>query len=541
MSATSRLYAVMLRAGPAVTRDVRVLRGLRVSAPDGAGLVTDVYLAAPGRPAPVILMRCPYGRGLYALVARLFAERGYHAVIQSTRGTFGSGGRIDFDAEAADGRAAADWIIAQPWSDGAVGTFGSSYLGLTQLALASTRPPQLKAMAIAAWGAERRGYQYPGGAFTLEQALRWTVLMEHQESPLAFLRSPRRARKAMDRALRHLPLLSADTAAVGHPVGYYRDWVTSDEPGDPYWEPTDFRPALKDLGVPVTMITGWHDLFLTQMLDDYRVLRDSGQDVRLRVGAWHHTSQGLARQSVADALDWFSTRLPPPGRPARPRAGQPRLRVQVTGGGGWRNLAGWPPPGTAVQRWHLRPGRALSPGAPADGGPDRYTYDPADPTPSAGGATIGVAGPLDNGPLERRPDVLSYTSEPLAAPLVIAGDVTAELFAGSSLPHTDFFARLCDVDPGGTSVNVTDGIIRLTAATPEPRRVTVSLRAAAHQFRPGHRVRLQVSSGAHPRYARNAGSGEPLAAATTLRAARQAVYHDPGHPSAVLLPVAPGR
>jgi putative CocE/NonD family hydrolase len=470
-------------------------------------------------------------------VARLFAEHGYHAVIQSTRGTFGSGGHIDFDAEAGDGRATADWITAQPWSDGTIGTFGSSYLGLTQLALASTRPPQLKAMAIAAWGAERRAYQYPGGAFTLEQALGWAFTMDRQELPFASIRTPLRMRRALRPAFDHLPLLDADTAAVGHPVGYYRDWVTRDEPGDPYWAPTDFRPALKDLGVPITMIGGWYDLYLPQMLADYRQLRDGGQDVRLRVGAWHHLSQGLGRQAVADALDWFGTHLP--GSAPAP-AGQPRVRVEVMGGGGWRSLGGWPPD-AAVQRWHLRPGGTLgpdSPDAPAESGPDRYTYDPADPTPAVGGAMIVLdAGPRDNGALERRPDVLTYTSDPMAVPLVIAGDVTAELFAGSSRPHTDFFARLCDVDPAGRSVNVTDGIIRLSDATLEARRVTIDLWPTAHQFKAGHRIRLQVSSGAHPRYARNPGSGAPLATATTLHAARQAVYRDRTHPSAILLPV----
>ncbi|MGH3279938.1 MAG: CocE/NonD family hydrolase, partial [Trebonia sp.] len=405
MTAASRLYAAMLRAGPAATRDIEVRRNIGVRAPDGTVLLTDLYLARPGRPRPVILMRCPYGRGLYRLVARLFAEHGYHAVIQSTRGTFGSGGRIDFDAEAGDGRAAADWIIAQPWSDGTIGTFGSSYLGLTQFALASTRPPQLKAMAVAAWGAERRAYKYPGGAFTLEQALGWAFTMEQQERAFAFIRTPLRMRRALAPAFDHLPLLDADTAAVGHPVGYYQDWVTHDQPGDPYWTPTDFRPVLKDLGVPVTMIAGWYDMFLPQMLADYRQLRDGGQDVRLRVGAWHHLSQGLGRQAVADALDWFGTHLLG-GAQARGEtapqgaAGRPRLRVEVMGGGGWRSLADWPPD-AAVQRWYLRPGGTLAPGAPgapAESGPDRYTYDPADPTPSVGGATVILdAGPRDNG------------------------------------------------------------------------------------------------------------------------------------------------
>jgi putative CocE/NonD family hydrolase len=534
MTLASRLFAARLGIPPAATSDVTVQRDARVRAPDGTVLLTDAYVAAPGRPLPVILLRSPYGRrGVYGTIARLFAERGYHAVVQSTRGTFGSGGRLDFDAEAADGRAAADWITGQPWSDGTIGTFGGSYLTFTQLALASTRPPQLKAMAIAIWGAERRAYHYPGGAYALDR-LGWAYTLEHQEEPFALLRSLR-ARKALAPAFAHLPLLDADTVAVGHPVGHYRDALEHDKPGDPYWTPTDFRPLLDDLGVPVTMLAGWYDVVLPQMLADYQRLRAGGQEARLVVGGWHHTSQGLFRREFADALDWFGTHLL--GRP--PAADQAALQVEVMGGGGWHHLADWPPPAT-TQRWHLHPGGALAPDAPAEGEPGRYVYDPADPTPAVGGTSVMHCGPTDNRELEQRPDVLRYTSAPAQAPLVITGPVSVELFAGSSRPHTDFFARLCDVAPDGTSVNITDGIRRLDDATEQPRLVTIDLWPTAHQFLAGHRIRLQVSSGAHPRYARNPGSDEPLATAVTLHIARQAVYHDPARPSALLLPVTGG-
>ena len=115
----------MLKIGPAITRNIAVERDVAIPAPDNARLLTDLYLAGQKSPRPVILLRSPYGRGgVYGTMARLFAERGYHAVVQSTRGTFGSEGRIDFDREAADGRSAADWIVDQPWSNGVLGTFG---------------------------------------------------------------------------------------------------------------------------------------------------------------------------------------------------------------------------------------------------------------------------------------------------------------------------------------------------------------------------------------------------------------------------------
>jgi putative CocE/NonD family hydrolase len=120
------------------------------------------------------------------------------------------------------------------------------------------------------------------------------------------------------------------------------------------------------------------------------------------------------------------------------------------------------------------------------------------------------------------------------------GEVTAELFVASSLEHTDFFARLCEVDPTGKSVNICDALLRVAPGRAErqpgaPLRFT--LWPAAHVFRRGNRLRLQVSSGAHPRYARNTGTGEPLGTATRLVRADQQVFHDPGHPSAITLPV----
>jgi uncharacterized protein len=535
MTVSSRAFASILKIGPPVTREVTVERDVPVRAADGTDLLTDVYLAGTRDPLPVILIRTPYGRrGAYGTMARLFAERGYHAVVQSTRGTSGSGGQIDYDSEAGDGRATADWVIKQPWSNGEIGGLGGSYLTFTQLALASTRPPQLKAMALGVWGAERRALYYPGGAFSLDR-LGWTFVIENQERPLAFVRTPLRARRALGPAFAHLPLLDADILAVGHPVGYYRDSVRHDQPGDPYWTPTDFRPALRDLGIPVTMIGGWYDMSLPSMVADYQALREGGQTVRLRVGPWYHTSQDLFRYEFQDALDWFGAHLlggPPPSWSG--------IRIEGIGGSGWRDLPQWPP-AASIQRWHLQPHGALATSVPSAGEPTRYTYDPADPTPAVGGTSSspGNAGPRDNRKLERRPDVLTYTSEPLRSALEITGPVTAELFVSSSRPHTDFFARLCDVDPKGKSVNITDGLIRLTSAGSEPQQVRIDLWPTAHQFRPGHRIRLQVSSGAHPRYARNTGSGEPLATAATLCTAQQGVYHDPAHPSAVLLAVVP--
>ncbi len=151
-------------------------------------------------------------------------------------------------------------------------------------------------------------------------------------------------------------------------------------------------------------------------------------------------------------------------------------------------------------------------------------------------------GPKDNRSLEARADVLVYTSAVLEQDMEVIGPVTAELFVRSSLEHTDFFARLCVVETSGRSINLCDGILRLTpgSISPEPDgslHISIKVWPTAYHFRKGQRIRIQVSSGAHPRFVRNPGSGEPLSTGMKLCVADQIVYHDPAHLSSVLLPV----
>jgi hypothetical protein len=146
------------------------------------------------------------------------------------------------------------------------------------------------------------------------------------------------------------------------------------------------------------------------------------------------------------------------------------------------------------------------------------------------------SGRVDNTALEARPDVLTYSTAPLEEDAEVIGEVSAEIWFRSSLPHADVFVRLCDVDSRGRSRNVCDGLVSLSGAD-ELTRAAVRLWPTAHRFKRGHRIRVQVSSGAFPRYARNPGTGEPHATATRLLAADQEVYHDGTHPSAIILPI----
>jgi putative CocE/NonD family hydrolase len=215
------------------------------------------------------------------------------------------------------------------------------------------------------------------------------------------------------------------------------------------------------------------------------------------------------------------------------------VRLFVMGEESWRDFPFWPPPGYAPRRFHLQPDGALSVAQPPEGSaPDGYHYDPADPTPAVGGVRMAMgvkSGRVDNTGLEARPDVLTYTTDVLDTDIEVIGEVTAEIRFRSGLPHADVFVRLCDVDDKGRSTNVCDGLTALTGAD-ETSRADVRLWPTAYRFKRGHRIRVQVSSGAFPRWNRNPGTGEPRATAAVLRAADQAVFHDPAHPSAVVLP-----
>jgi putative CocE/NonD family hydrolase len=191
-------------------------------------------------------------------------------------------------------------------------------------------------------------------------------------------------------------------------------------------------------------------------------------------------------------------------------------------------------------------GRLAATPPPEDAPPDHYRYDPADPTPNIGGPLIfPPAGAQDQRPLEARPDVLCYTTDPLPADLEVIGPVRLELYVRSSRAHTDFVGRLCDVAPNGRSVNICEGLTRLEpgCGTPHPDgslRITVDLYPTAHCFREGHRIRLHVASGGHPRWARKLGTGEPLATGTHMAPATQTIYHDAAHPAVLVLPVTAG-
>jgi putative CocE/NonD family hydrolase len=514
-----------------------VERDLRVPMDDGAVLLADRYAPRAAGPMPTVLVRSPYGRrGFYGvLYGSLFAQQGLQVVIQSTRGTFGSEGRFEPFVERADGLATLAWLQQQPWHAGKVGMAGASYLGLVQWAVAAAVGDALGAIAPTVSASQFHGAAH-GGAPALESLATWHAMVAEQERPLAPLRMAAALRR-LRRAYEHLPLAELDERFAGRAIPAFREALGNHDAASPYWAARDHGADVAHIQAPVLLVAGWHDIFTPWQLEDYLRLGSARRRARLVVGPWTHTSQGMWARSTRESIRWLRGHLVT-GRP--PRAG---VRVYVSGAREWRDFRDWPPPEASEHRLFLHPGGALSPDPPGDSEPDRYTFDPANPTPARGGPVLLSRRPVvDNAPLERRPDVLTYTTPALDHALEVVGPARVCIHVRSTLQYFDVFARLCDVDRWRVSRNVCDALARVDPeefawARDGSVAVEFALWPTAHRFERGHRIRLQVSSGAHPRYARNPGTGESHATASRLVPAHQEVFHDSRHPSVLVLSV----
>jgi putative CocE/NonD family hydrolase len=550
-----RVIARLLNLPPARFR-VGVERDLRVPMPDGVGLYADHYFPLADGSFPTILIRSYYGRSwdaggpmglMYGWLARRFAERGYHVIIQCTRGRFDSEGEVALFADAQpDGRATLDWIARQTWFDGNLGLWGQSYLGYVQWAVVADAPPFLKALAPSITTSQFSSVIHADGAFSLDTSLRWAVLVEMMDSQKArskwaSLRGliPSNIARRIAPAFRHLPLAEADVVALGYPVDYYQEGLAHPPEDKDHWQAIDHRSAVSRVTVPVHLTSGWYDFLLRELLTDYEALKTAGRMPYLTIGPWAHAELAVTVETLQEGLVWFDAHLKGDRRRLR---GKP-VRLYVMGAEEWREMESWPPPAQET-RFFLQEDERLSLEKPdADSPPDHYRYDPADPTPAVGGSLLmPPAGPADNRALEARPDVLCYTTSPLANDLDVIGSVRLELYVRSSLAHTDFFGRLCDVYPDGRSINVCDGLFRVEPGKGQPGPdgtlcITIDLWSTAYRFQQGHCLRLQVSSGAHPRWSRNLGTGEPIGHGTRMMVAEQTIYHGRTSPSALILPI----
>lgn len=502
---------------PPVTTDYTVQR-VRVPMRDGVQLVADHYEPATASPAGTLLVRGPYGRGLpFTLVyGALYAARGYHVLLQSVRGTFGSGGVFEPMAnEVADGADTVAWLREQPWFTGRFATVGMSYLGFTQWALLQDPPPELATAVIVAGAHDWHESTWGTGTFAANDFLDWSDMVAHQEDPVRVRAAVRHAwaRRKAARAAAGVPLGDAARTLLGAGAPWFESWVEHSESDDPFWDALRCNEALDRVQVPVLLVSGWQDILSRQTLQQYAHLRGRGVDVALTVGPWTHTQLLTTALSTCtrEALDWLGTHL---GDAATSRRSG-RVRVYVTGGGGgWYSLPDWPPP-TTERVLYLRPGGYLGETAPTLKGLRAVTfrYDPDNPTPTTGGPLLSPDGGYrDDSRLASRADVLAFTSATLTEDVYVYGSPVIELAHGADNAYADLFVRVSEVDRKGRSRNVSETYRRLrkTAKSKSEKLVRLELDSTAHRFRAGSRIRVLIAGSWSPRYAHNLGSGEPV-------------------------------
>ena len=511
-----RVMARRIKLGPATT-GYRVTQNLTVPVGDGVELLADHYAPSEGVPTGTLLLRGPYGRRSPAatIMAGLYASRGYHVVIVSSRGTFGSGGTFDPGRhEVQDGAAAVEWLRGQDWFTGTFATVGGSYLGFTQWALLCDPPAELETCVITMGPHDFARAVWGTGSFALADFLSWAyfITVQHRGGWIRQLvrstTSPRRLRPFLD----EVPPAYVTHELLGAGSPWYATWLAHADQDDDYWRPLRLGNVFDRVRQPVFLIGGWQDLFVDQTIDQFRALRARGADVALLVGPWTHGEGGGA--AIRASFDWLAGhRQPTP------------VRIFVTGGGGWRDLPDWPPECGGTTLYPAGNGELLD-GPPATGA-STFVFDPSDPTPTIGGRllTASAAGHRNDTSLALRQDVVAFTGRPLSADLDVVGSPYVELLHTADTA-ADVFVRVSDVDPKGKSHNVTDGYVRLGERDGGPLRI--ELDPMAHRFRSSHRIRLLIAGGSFPRFARNLGTGEPLATGTRLVPSTHVVEHGPG-------------
>jgi len=519
---------------PPHTTEYEVTHRVRVPMRDGVELVADHYRPSTSNPAGTLLVRTPYGRGYPAsvLFGSIYASRGYHVIVQSVRGTFGSGGDFSpFMCEIADGADTAAWLRDQPWFTGSFATMGASYLGFTQWALLTDPPPEMAAAIITVGPHDISGPRWGTGSFGLNDFVGWNHSVAHQEDPKRMRNLVRmlRARRLVARATAGLPAGESGRKLLGENALWFESWLEHPEHDDPFWATTQLHAALERTEIPVLLLTGWQDLFVEQTLQQYAQLKERGVPVALTIGSWTHSHMltKAAPTVLRESLAWLDTHL-------AGNLGAQRCPVRIhVNHDCWLNLADWPPEMPEQVRY-LQPGGRLGDAVPPDTAPaPSFTYDPADPTPTIGGRLLSPeAGYRNDAKLAARSDVLTFTGDTLSQDLYVVGSPVVELSHSCENPHHDLFVRVSEVDTKGRSRNVSDGYRRGTTGS---STVRLELDPVAHRFSAGSRIRVLVAGGSHPRFVRNLGTDEPVLTGRKLRAATHTVHLGDGA-SRLILP-----
>jgi putative CocE/NonD family hydrolase len=503
--------------------EVAVEKNVMITARDGTRLAADVYRPARGGAPvagrfPTLLTRTPYDKNGAEAEGRYYAGRGYNVVANDVRGRYASEGTWRLIADdPRDGFDVVEWIAAQPWSDGKVGTFGTSYPGGTQHALAEMGPPHLTTMipidSVSNCGIS--GMRH-GGAFEL-RFMNW-IFNQGASNSRAALANPalkaaltenaRRIRQHAD----NLPVRAGNTPL--RVVPEYEAWLVEamrSGPESPFWKIKGMS-VVDHVGdyadVPVLHITGWYDSWTRQVTLNYEALSKAKKSPqRLTIGPWVHGGQnsrvaGEVEFGPDAAVDLLAWRLRWYDRWMRGVSNgvddDPPVLLYIMGtgddrkspagrlshGGFWRPERAWPLERARPTPFYLHGNGTLAAAAPTiDEDRTTYTFDPRRPVPTIGGNISSNTNLMTNGgydqrprddthaaedrlPLSERRDVLAFRTDPLADDVEVTGTVQVKLWVSSGAVDTDFTAKLIDEIPAnpdyplGFDLNIGDSILR---------------------------------------------------------------------------------
>ncbi|MGA2217407.1 MAG: CocE/NonD family hydrolase [Terracidiphilus sp.] len=571
--------AAQIAAPPA---QILTEKNIAMKTRDGVTLRADIYRPAAEGSYPVLLTRTPYNKDSMAPIGQKGAARGFIVVIQDVRGRYTSEGEwYPFKHETDDGYDTVEWAAALPHSNGKVGMFSGSYVGATQMLAAIAHPPHLAGICpIITASNYHENWTYQGGAFEQWFNESWTSGLAQD--------TLNRAIKDESNALvgsSVLPLSKFPVFNIRAPLDgvdltralapYFQDWL--DHPlYDDYWKQWSIEENYQNIQVPSLTIAAWYDIFQGGSLRNYMGLKAhagneaarNGQHLIVTVGG--HSGWGRTVGQVdfgpdapfdenAVILDWYDYLFL--GKQNEFANGKP-VKIFVMGKNEWRFEDEWPLK-RAKETRYLLGSSAKANSAGGDGvlatdratgtARDNFVYDPANPVPTVGGPLCCApkhlaGGPQDQSEVEKRADVLVYSTAPLEQDAEVTGPVTLDLFASSTAVDTDFTGKLVDVAPDGTAINLTEGILRARyreSTKGEPKPITpgqvyeykIDLWATSNVFLKGHRIRLEVSSSNFPRFDRNLNTGKDAATSETMVKGTNTIYHDAEYPSALILPV----
>ena len=557
--------------------EIKLERGVGVPMRDGVRLATDIYRPEAEGKFPVILVRTPYKKEMAELQARFYTRRGYAFAVQDCRGRFGSAGVWQpFMREPEDGYDTIEWLAGQPWSTGKVGMIGGSYVGWVQWWAASRRPPHLVTIIPnVAPPDPLYNVPYEYGVFFMTGGIWWADVLETQATAdLSGVALSKVLEKKYKKLLAPLPVIELDKAVLGKENPYWREWIRH-PPHDRYWTPANFLDRLKDVRIPVFHQSGWFDGDgIGSKLNYLRMASHGHPNQKLVLGPWGHTDTAGRRigdrdfgpQAIIDLqrdyLRWFDYWLKGVENGI---AKEPLVAIFVMGSNQWLRGNVYPLPVTRFEKWHLAEGGKLTSEIPPAGAPpDRYTYDPADPTPdprfyeeteeeektvrSAEDKKKEREAYHEKVTRERR-DILVYATEPLAKPLTFAGPVSATLYASSSARDTDWFVRLLEVEKDGKIFPLAMGKVRARYRR-SMKKPELLKRGRVYEYQldlwqtgitipAGHRLRVEVASASFPMFSRNLNTGGHNEMETRHVPAQQVIHHGRQYPSHVLLPVIP--